>query len=1115
MRPIYYLIPLCAGLLPLRAGATLNEPLSSAMAEGHWVKIRVSNDAIYELTYDELKSLGFTNPERVNVYGYNPTLLLTHNDNKIPADMGCVYTMHFPAYNKIMFYGKGDTDFAPELWEDLPSSSTTPSSHSKHAYSKDATYFLSDIDRDAMTLSSIPAPESATELNPVSEHTSLVYHEDEITNRAEGGCWFGGQVINSVRTSETHTVEVSKHATGKATLVYSSLMSPATNSSNNFLLASYNNGVMSEAAQGQAAGGLSNHIVYTRAFHRQALQLPTPGEATSFDITFTVHPSASVMENGAMLDFFGLLYNRRNNAEGEAQLHMYFENKDAAKIFSLEGAVGDDWHVWNVNAPMAPVEINMLEADGTKYGRIAKASTNIPNEVIAFNAAARQLKPEIIGAVENQDLHSMDVPELVIVTSKLLIPSAEKIAALHKRLQGLEVAVVDQQKIFNEYASGNTSAEGVRRFMGHLYSKDSERLKGLLLLGPATYNQASAISDDTDNVITAECELYVAACRETTAYASDTFFGRFKSLISTGNWSSRGAQLQIMATEPDIAIGRVPLSSASEIDAYYKKVEHYLLHSDNYGGLGNVLLASDYSTENEEHHLSNAEAVADAFGEQGGKSITIHRAAANLLTAAQSKVVKSVISSTISRGTSFFAYFGHGNPKNIAGSGSRPFFFDLSSSETLMNTGKYPIVYFGSCNVGPYDRTSKSLSNNFLKNENGGAITVISSCREVFQNMNQNLCEYLVKRLLSTADGELLGNIWCKAQYQAINVKNATRDNIINHITYNYFGDPMLPYRGATHSVALNAPESVVMTDNNILSGSVTLPDGTVDESFNGMVKVLLYEVPETKKNVLQNVSSTQYIYYPSVTTDQEVIGEATGNVVNGHFEVSYIGPTSTKTGTHRIQAYAYSTDGSSRGLGYIDGVSFTDPDGEVTLPDSEPTDIRSFHFADNALEAEIYIPSGIAQHTSLKSPIHLTIDGQSISHVQNFASHEEGNICRIVYPLTGMTHGRHTAELSLLDNRGEWSAAECEFGTTVIPTSNLSAAVDGSEVSFEVTTSLGSDSEKRLIIERLNGDIALSQQITVSNPTVKLPAGAYRAYVQLQSRNSASSTPKIEIFID
>lgn len=1113
MKPIHILLTLCLSTLAPGAGAALSEPATSLMANGHWVKVRVQNDAVYELTYDELRGLGFSNPEKVCVFGYNPTLLLTHNDGKIPADMAPIYTLHSSAHGKILFYGKGDTDFAPELWE-LPA--TQSYHHVKHMYSPGATYFLSDVDCEQPELSRSEAPLMAEGLKVLTDHTSLVYHEEDLLNIAEGGCWFTGLTINSARSSETHSFEITKPSASAATLVYSGMMSPTSRNKKNILLASLSGNITSEAATGNEADILPSHTTYTRSMNRQNLNIPLTDGTASYDVTFTIHPEAAPMENGAMLDFFGLLYKRDNNVSGSTQLHMYFENWDAAKPFSLTGMQTGDWRVWNVQEPMTPVEFDNVEEGGVNYYALKKAVKYYPNDVIAFNVAATQPKPEVISAVANQNLHALEVPDLVIVTNRLFHASAEKIAALHKRLRGLDVAVVDQQQIFNEYSSGNISAEGVRRFMSHMYSKNPEKLKGLLLLGPATYNQALQINDDAPYVVTAECEYYAAANKVTTAYASDTFFGRFDPLVTSGNWAGRGEQLQIMASTPKVAVGRVPLMSASEIDAYYRKVEEYITRPDDYCGLGNVLMASDYSSANEEHHLTNAESIASTYGDKAGKSITITRAASNLISAKDNAMVKSITKSALSRGASFFAYFGHGSTNSISGSNtSVDFLFDLNTTEKLITPGKYPLVYFGTCKVGPYDRTPNNLSNRFLSNANGGAIAVIASGREVFQKQNQELCQYLVQQLQGAESGTWLGNIWCMTQQQGVDVHLASRDNIINHLTYNFLGDPTLPYYGETHNVSIPQFASMIMTGKNTLSGTVNTLDGNIDKNFNGKVKLYFYDVPELRKNILGNVSSSVYSYVSEVTLDQEIIGEAVGDVRNGNFNVEFFGPVSVKKGTHRIQAYAYSSDGTSRGLGYIDNVAFTDPAGETEQPGGEPTEIRKFAMENGALEAEIYIPSGTASTSLLKSPVMLTIDGETISHVNNIARYEDGGICRISYPLRNPAHGRHTAKISVLDAMGVWTDAECEFSSINIPESTLSASVDGTKVNFEIVSTMANNSEKRLIVEHLNGEPALIRNMASNMESVDLPAGAYRAYVQIKSASAASSTPKVEVFVD
>ena len=41
----------------------------SKLATGRWVKITIPDNGVYEITYSELRKMGFSNPGKVHVYG--------------------------------------------------------------------------------------------------------------------------------------------------------------------------------------------------------------------------------------------------------------------------------------------------------------------------------------------------------------------------------------------------------------------------------------------------------------------------------------------------------------------------------------------------------------------------------------------------------------------------------------------------------------------------------------------------------------------------------------------------------------------------------------------------------------------------------------------------------------------------------------------------------------------------------------------------------------------------------------------------------------------------------------------------------------------------------------
>ncbi len=62
--------------------------------------------------------------------------------------------------------------------------------------------------------------------------------------------------------------------------------------------------------------------------------------------------------------------------------------------------------------------------------------------------------------VPAQNLHAMQTPDMVIVTTPLFADCAKELAEIHISRQGLDVAVIMQEDIFNEFSSGNNHPSG-------------------------------------------------------------------------------------------------------------------------------------------------------------------------------------------------------------------------------------------------------------------------------------------------------------------------------------------------------------------------------------------------------------------------------------------------------------------------------------------------------------------------------------------------------------------------------------------------------------------------------------------------------------------------------
>lgn len=1113
-----FLLFLSLAALTAKAGFVVSEPENSALAQGHWVKIRVTENGVYGFSDDRLRELGFENPEAVRVYGYDPTLLLDHNFSTTPSDMNQLQSLH--ENSQLVFYAVGNVDYRAELWRQTPIVSSTVINRRVHSYSKGATYFLSDVPAENIAITSIQAPESTAEFKIFNSHDAVIYNENDAENYGEGSIWFSGPAISN-NGSETHHISVSK-ATGNASLSYLGLISTSAGTqSKNFFNVEYSNGISSNALSGLGAKKFSttqqNHYLFHPCWMTHNLTFPKDApDPFEFDITFRPSQTCGTFDKSGSIDYFALVYGRRNNLAGENQMLMYFNNTDSVALASLTGyEPNGGWHIWNV-AKANIREHEVLNAEQGTFVYLPIAEKENPNALAVFCTNEPQPEPEVIGTVANQNLHAISVPDLVIVAAKPMMEAAELAADFHRELQGLDVAVVDQQQIFNEYGSGNISPESLRRFFAHLYQRDPQKLKAILLIGGGTYLNARTISDESPKVVTAQMEWYAKANDETINDCTDAFFGSFNNNTQSNPYYS------VISAGMTIPVGRLPFDNISDVQAYYGKARRYIADKHSYPAAGNLVLASDYATRPEDSHMANGENLFKAIPDDKRSQLTVTRAASNLFSVKDNNVNRKVLMSALERGASFYAYFGHGGLTQIGGSvTNRDYLTHISTVTTQNHPGRYPFMFVGSCHVGAFDQGA-NLASQFVANEFGGGIAVIAASRMAYQNKNEEFGKKIIKSYYDLKAGDWLGQAWLKGVNSHI-TSNAAVDYVLNTCCYNFLGDPAIPSFAPTHSIVFDDFESLLAGGENILSGSVA--DG---EDFNGEILLSVYDSPITLKNLAPAFTTPAATTIDECEIDQELIGEYIGKVVNGHFEVKFRGPRSGRPGTHRIQAYAYSSDDAYRALGVVSAQMVDAETPYEPTTDALPS-INDFiagtgetdvNYTDAVeLTATIYAPAGIADANALLNPVRLTIDGVAQTNIRRLLSPIDDNAFALSYRTNNLSGGRHSATLQALDANGNIAEASVEFSIDNAPKANLSVAIDDDGANFEYAlNSSASINNAMLIIENLAGEtikyIPFANNSTSCNVN-DLKSGAYRAYVQLAGNKVATATPKIEVIIN
>ncbi len=1026
---------LAIGISAMAAQSASLSPLSS----GRWVKIRVDSAGIHQMTHASLVSLGFPDPERVRVYGYGAVTLNDHDLTAAPLGLPEVASVH--AAGKLLFYAEAEVhlSFTPP--------STAGSFRSldrvRNPYALAGYYFLSDETPRCGSeayLVEAPAADAASSRRHDSHRCyQFIEHEDYLG--ADGGTFFTSAPLGDDMVSGPCTVSVVDAAEPRLLVEISSAVRNPMSGKDNYLKVCFDNPdvVALESAAVSALRCQSDYECFRPAFCAVNASLPSVAD-TSY--SFTAIPSTAAKGSDfefAAIDYVSASYSRRNRLGDFPALDMVlFDVARGDRVALADAPAGT--MVWDV-ADMHRVVAYIPDAGGSFSIDRDLAALRL----IAFDPERTQRVPEVVnGDLPPQDLASMECPDMVIVTTELFAGAAERLADIHRCYQGLDVAVVDQQLIFNEFSSGTPHVMAVRRFLRSLADKAPGRLRGVLLYGAASARQASRITPEGVYVITSENEdpgdgtgLATASpdfCGNfdrTRNFATDTYFVRLSD--SAGNPSFASPYFRVLSTPMSAVVGRVPVTSLADAMAYNAKAQRYLQNPPLVGAPVNTLFVSGYATRSQDMHLADSEVMAAAAINAAGPELTVTRAPHNMFTS-----VTGLIGSSLRRGVGLMTYFGHGSNAGLTG------VWTSVNAASASYSHVFPSAFFASCHVAVYDLETTGFFTNMLFKEDGGVISLVTAGREVYQNLNVELARIYGGEYFAMADGDPIGTAFVRAHNA---MASAGKTLMCNSLAYNFFGDPMLPHYGISRrllpaSVNGTADGAVTPGAINVFCGTVTDLSGVADSCFNGVVKVTVYECPYTAVNRAPALSSG---VSPSTVTEmeleQEPLAELVGTIEGGLFRAEGIVPHGSRAGSAvRVAFYGYSDDRTVRAAGVLPSVAL-DESTVDSLPSYQPPSVISFGVVDEpesgaitagrlvTVRALIHAPAGLACGRAFGSAVRLERNGEACRYADAAVVAVAPGEYMLSYTFSDLPDGRHDLVLTVTDacmNQASASATFC-----------------------------------------------------------------------------------------
>ena len=392
-------------------------------------------------------------------------------------------------------------------------------------------------------------------------------------------------------------------------------------------------------------------------------------------------------------------------------------------------------------------------------GRVRFASDGTPRRFVAATTAGLR-QPAAITPVPGGDLRDLpDGADLIIVTVPQFRAALEPLVAARQK-QGLRVAVVDVEQIYDSFSNGEPGPEAIRDFVQYARTHwPAPAPRYLLLAGDASYDPRGYLGG-------AELDL-VPTQLVHTAFSGWTASDVWYALPD----DSAGVL-------PALAVGRFPAQTAEQLAAMVAKTLEYESGDQTATWRRDALVVAD----NDEPGFAEA---AKVFGDQ----LTGYQARA-ITVAGDGAGTRQELAQAFAQGTGLLGYFGHGSVELWA----QEKILAVDDVAKLTNREKLPIVFTVTCLSGLFQHPIKpSLGETLVRAKNGGAVAALVPSSAAVLPDQRVLAQGLAVALGASAGPngpKTLGDAVLAAQQSLTNAAGGVREVLL---TFNLLGDPTLP----------------------------------------------------------------------------------------------------------------------------------------------------------------------------------------------------------------------------------------------------------------------------------------------------------------------------------
>ena len=612
-------------------------------------------------------------------------------------------------------------------------------------------------------------------------------------------------------------------------------------------------------------------------------------------------------------------------------------------------------------------------------------------DTISFNTLLDTLKhfiaitgnnfpyPKFEKQVLTQNLHNFNEVDMIIVSPNEFLSAAQELKSIHQ-MDGLDVIVVTDEEIYNEFSGGIPDASAIKQFLRMLYIKangDPNTIaKYCLLFGDGSYDNRNILGHNKNKLPIFESSESLSVVN---TYATDDYFAIL----------SDGASMQ-NTDFLNIGVGRLVVTNLVEANEMVQKIKNYLFEQNNisdascsnnisnsiYGDWRNkVVMVSD--DEDNNAYFNDIEIMSNKIKSNNPETniIKIHSDAyAQQATTVGERIpdAEAAINQKVQDGALLVNYIGHGGETGWA----HEQILTVPTIQNWDNNKSMPVFMTATCEFGRFDDHDRVSAGEYvLLNKDGGGIGLFTTTRLVYALPNEYLNRFFYDTVFDFVNQkpQRLGDI-----YVGTKNKFAQYSADRNYRKFALLGDPAIRFAIPEFEVKIDSfnKDTVNALSEVKVYGHLEDGMGSKLSNFDGKVFLTFYDKESSLYTLGTNPTSDTLPF----TMWKNIIYKGKSSVSNGDFNFLFKVPKDISYiyGLSRMSFYA--ENGSVDASGYNDSLIIGGIDTNAVADENGP-ELELY------LNDENFVSGGISNSNPLL--IVTVFDENGINTVGNGIGHD------------------------------------------------------------------------------------------------------------------------------